>query len=394
MSLAEQAQEPFELYSTEIDADPFPFYRWLRDERPCYWSESGRIWILSRYEDVFRAAQDWETYSSARGNLIDEIPGRQGGSLGTSDPPRHDRLRALAQVAFTRRNLEHLIAPTIEAADAAAARIAQQREFDFVADFSSPLTVGIIFRMLGLPARDPVAMRRQLVLSISTDKARRGRNPELDAAFRELGEFVAEQVAERRKAPRDDVVTQLAEAEIDGDRLSEREVVLTTSMFVIAGVESLSSFMSVFALNLAEFADARRRLAREPSLIPQAIEESLRFNTSAQRFKRTLLRDVTLHGQTLREGDAVCLAYGAANRDERKFTNPDVYDIDRRPQGHLGFGSGKHFCIGSQFARLVTDTAMRRFLARVPDFALARREFDWLPSSNFRSPMALPFAVG
>jgi cytochrome P450 len=107
-----------------------------------------------------------------------------------------------------------------------------------------------------------------------------------------------------------------------------------------------------------------------------------------------LLRDVTLHGQTLREGDAVCLAYGAANRDKRKFTDPDVYDIDRRPQGHLGFGSGKHFCIGSQFARLVTDTAMRRFLAQVPDFALARREFEWLPSSNFRSPMALPFAVG
>jgi cytochrome P450 len=152
--------------------------------------------------------------------------------------------------------------------------------------------------------------------------------------------------------------------------------------------------MSIFALNLAEFADARRRLVSEPSLVPQAIEESLRFNTSAQRFKRTVMREVTLHGQTLREGDALCLAYGAANRDERKFINPDVYDIDRRPQGHLGFGSGKHFCIGSQFARLVTDTAMRRFLAQVPDFALAQRDFDWLPSSNFRSPMTLPFAVG
>lgn len=388
------AREPFELYSTAIDADPFPFYRRLRDEHPCYWSESGRIWILSRYDDVFRAAQDWETFSSARGNLIDEIPGRSGGTLGTTDPPRHDRLRALAQVAFTRRNLEHLIASTVAMADAAVDRILQGREFDFVSDFSSGVTVGMLFRMLGLPPRDAAEMRRQVVLSISTDKAKRGRNPELDAAFRDLGAFVADEVAKRRKTPTDDVITQLAEAEIDGDRLSDREVVLTTAMFVVAGVESLSSFMSIFALNLADYPDARRRIARDLALMPQAIEESLRFNTSAQRFKRVLTRDHELHGQSMRAGEAVALAYGAANRDERKFPDADRYDIDRRPIGHLGFGSGKHFCIGSQLARLVTDTAMRRFLTRVPDFTVTRRDFDWVPSSNFRSPMSLPFAVG
>jgi len=385
--------EPFELYSTAIDADPFPAYRRLRDEYPCYWSDSGRIWILSRYDDVFRAAQDWQTFSSSRGNLIDEIPDRAGGTLGTTDPPRHDRLRALAQAAFTRRSLEHLVAPTVAMADEAAERIARARSFDFVADFSSTITVGMLFRMLGLPPRDPAAMRHQVVLSISTDKARRGRNPELDAAFRELGEFVAGQVAERRKSPRDDIITHLAEAEIDGDRLSEREVVLTTSMFVVAGVESLSSFMSIFALNLADYPDARRRLVNDPALMPQAIEESLRFNTSAQRFKRVLTRDHVLHGQTMREGDSVMLAYGAANRDERKFPDPDRYDIDRRPQGHLGFGSGKHFCIGSQLARLITDAAMRRFLVHVPDFRVKHPDFAWVPSSNFRSPMALPFTT-
>ncbi len=391
---AEGTAEPFELYSTAIDADPFPFYRTLRDKHPCYWSPSGRLWILSRYDDVARAAQDWETFSSARGNLIDEIPGRSGGTLGTTDPPRHDRLRVLAQVAFTRRNLEHLVAPTVAMADEAAARVRAQGAFDFVADVSSPLTVGMIFRMLGLPPTDAVAMRRQVVLSISTDKARRGRNAELDAAFRDLGAFVADEVAKRRKAPTDDVITQLAEAEIDGDRLSDREVVLTTAMFVVAGVESLSSFMSIFALNLADFPDARRRIVDDPSLLPQAIEESLRFNTSAQRFKRVLTRDVALHGETMREGDAVALAYGAANRDERKFPDADRYDIDRRPVGHLGFGAGKHFCIGSQLARLVTGTAMRRFLAQVPEFTLRNRDFDWVPSSNFRSPISLPFAVG
>ena len=122
---------------------------------------------------------------------------------------------------------------------------------------------------------------------------------------------------------------------------------LTTATFVMAGVESLSSFMSVFALNLHDYPDARRRLVADPALIAAAIEESLRFNTSAQRFKRVAMRDVELHGKTIRAGDKVALAFGSANRDRRKFADPDRYDIDRRPLGHLGFGSGKHFCLGS-----------------------------------------------
>ena len=385
--------EVFDLYSTEIDANPFPSYEALRERHPCYWSESGRIWILSRYDDVAGAAQDWRTYSSLQGNLIDEIPGRAGGTLGTTDPPRHDRLRALARAAFMKKNLDHLIEPTIARARAALGRILTGSRFDFVAQFSSDITVGIIFQLLGLPERDPAEMRRKVVLSISTDKAARGRNPELDRAFRELGEFIADEVAARRRNPTDDLITRLAEAEIDGDRLSDRELVLTTAMFVVAGIESLSSFMSVFALNLSEFPDARRRLVQAPHLVPQAIEESLRFNTSAQRFKRVLTRDVALHGETMRAGDKVALAYGSANRDRRKFPNPDVYDIDRRPQGHLGFGAGKHFCIGSQFARLVTETAMTEFSRQVPDFELADRDVRWIPSSNFRSPVALPFEI-
>lgn len=389
----ERLSEPFDLYSPEIDADPFPFYGTLREHYPCYWCERGRIWVLTRYQDVASAAQDWETFSSARGNLVDEIPGRAGGTLGSTDPPRHDRLRALAQAAFMKKNLEHLVAPTVTLADGALDRILEARDFDFVADFSSEITVGAIFRLLGLPERDRAETRNKVLLAISTDKAVRGRNPALDAAFFELADFVREEVARRRADPDDDLVSRLAEAEIDGDRLSEREVVLTTSMFLIAGVESLSSFMSIFALNLCDYPDARRRVAREPALIPQAIEESLRFNTSAQRFKRTLTRDLELHGETMRAGDPVVLAYGAANRDWRKFPDPDCYDIDRRPQGHLGFGAGKHFCIGSQFARLITETAMGRFLARLPDFELRSDRFDWVPSSNFRSPMSLPFRV-
>lgn len=245
-----------------------------------------------------------------------------------------------------------------------------------------------------MPERDPAEIRRKVILSISTDKARKGRNEEQIAAFRELGEFLAAEVEARRRKPNDDLITRLAEAEIDGDRLSDREVVLTTSTFVMAGVESLSSFLSMFALNLHDYPGERGRVVADPALLAPAIEESLRFNTSAQRFGRTVRRAIELHGKRLRVGDKVVLAFGSGNRDHRKFPNPDRYDIERRPQGHLGFGAGKHFCLGSQMARMVTELAMRRFLDRIPNYSLTVDRIEWVPSSNFRSPVALPFAVG
>ena len=283
--------EAFDLYSPAIDADPFPGYAVLREEHPCYWSESGQLWILSRYDDVARAAQDWQTFSSTGGNLIDELPGRAGATLGTTDPPRHDRLRALSQAAFLRRSIEHLIAPTLDIADRSLDRILDARRFDFIEHYSSQITVGLLFRIMGLPPRDHSDIRRKVILAVSTDKAVKGRTPEHIAAFKDLSDFIAAEVTARRAAPRDDLITHLAEAEIDGDRLGEREIVLTAATFVMAGVESLSSFMSVFALNLHDHPDARARLVADPGLIAPAIEELLRFNTSAQRFKRTIARE-------------------------------------------------------------------------------------------------------
>jgi cytochrome P450 len=385
--------EALDLYSPAIDADPFPYYEILREQYPCYWSESAKLWIISRYDDIVEAARDWETFSSSQGNMVDELPGRAGATLGTTDPPRHDRLRALSQAAFSRKNTEHLIAPTLEIADRALDTVAERGELEFINDYSSQITVGLLFRTMGLPARDHTEIRRKVILAVSTDKAVKGRNPEHIAAFKELSDFLTAQVAERRQKPTDDLITHLAEAEIDGDRLSEREIVLTTATFVMAGVESLSSFMSMLALNLHDHPDARRRIVAEPTLMASAIEESLRFNTSAQRFKRTVMRETALHGQKLAAGDKVVLAFGSGNRDWRKYRNPDVYDIERRPQGHLGFGVGKHFCLGSQMARFVTEVAMKRFLERVPEYHLTCRKLEWNSSSNFRSPVALPFAT-
>ena len=167
--------EPFDLYSPDIDANPFPYYETLREQYPCYWSESGKFWILSRYDDIVQAGANWQTFSYSHGNLIDEIPGRAGATLGTTDPPRHDRLRALSQAAFMRRNLKQAAAQTIEIADAALDRIIEKKTFDFVEDFSSQITVGLLFKAMGLPPRDHNEIRRKVVLAISTDKSVKGR---------------------------------------------------------------------------------------------------------------------------------------------------------------------------------------------------------------------------
>lgn len=386
-------RKPFDLYSPDIDRDPFSMYEWLREEHPAYWNEQDKYWVLSRYEDVFNATQDWETYSSTGGNLIDEIPGRTNATLGTTDPPRHDRLRALAQAAFMKKNFEYITGPTLAAAQNAAETCARKGTFDFVADYSSTITVNVLMPLMGLPVLEPSEIRNKVVLAISTDRQVRGRNEELNAAFKWMTDFISVEVEKRRKDPQDDLVTRLAEAEIDGDRLTEKEVLLTTATFVMAGVESLSSFMTTMALNLHDHPNARERIIADATLMPQAIEESLRFNTSAQRFKRTIAKESELHGHTMHKGDRVVVAYGSANRDPRKFENPDVYDIDRNPRGHLGFGSGKHLCLGSQLARMVSEVAMNAFLARIPNFALVTRDFPWVQSSNFRSPKQLPFKV-
>lgn len=384
----------FDPYAPEIDADPFPAYRTLRDEHPCFWSAEAKMFVLSRYQDVTNALNDWTTYSSSKGNLMDELPGRAGSTLGSTDPPRHDRLRALVQAAFTKRSVDQLKEPTIALANAAVTQILDGKGGDFIDVFSSRITVGTLFRLMGLPAEDHAVIRRRVVTMIQTDPVSRQKGPEHVKAFEDMVAYIREQVAERRKAPRDDLITRLIAAEIDGDRLAESEIVMTSMTLVMAGVESLSSFMTMFALNLATFPQARRQLCGDLSRIGAAIEESLRYNTSAQRFRRILLKDTTLHGVEMKAGQFVCLAYGAANRDERKYVDADIYDITRNPRDHLGFGGGVHICLGTLMARLVTRTAMTEFLTRIPDYHVAAEKLDWNPSTTFRAPLALPIAVG
>jgi hypothetical protein len=205
--------------------------------------------------------------------------------------------------------------------------------------------------------------------------------------------YAARVIALRRAEPRNDLISNFALAEIDGDRLDDREVLLTTTTLIMAGVESLGGFMMMFAYNLATFGDAQQAVVANPALLPDAIEESLRFNTSAQRFRRRLMKDVTLHGQTMKEGDFVCLAYGAGNRDERQYPDPDRFDIGRKPRGHLGFGGGVHACLGTAIARLAVKIAFEEFHRVVPAYHRVADPLPWMPSSTFRSPLRLDISV-
>ncbi|MFM5931318.1 MAG: cytochrome P450 [Novosphingobium sp.] len=384
----------FDPYSPENDADPFPAYKVLRDDFPAFWCEEAGMWVLSRYDDILRALQDWRTYSSSKGNLVDELPGRAGATLGSTDPPRHDRLRARIQQAMLKSALEHTVEPLRLAARGHIEALRDRKRFDFVADFSSRVTLDLIFTLFQLPDEGREEVRDKAVLMTQTDPVLRAKNADQLAAYQWMADYAARLVEQRKKNPGQDLLSNFITAEIDGEKLLDKEVQLTVTTLIMAGIESLSGFLSMLGYNLASFPDARRALVADPTRIPDAIEESLRFNTSAQRFRRYLMQDVELHGQTLKAGDFVMLCYGSANRDARKFADPDRYDITRKPRGHLGFGGGVHACLGSALARLACQVTAEELLKAVPDFSLAESRFPWIPSSNFRSPQRLLLDVG
>ena len=295
---------------------------------------------------------------------------------------------------MTKRALDHILEPARASCAAHLGAIRDGDNFDFVNDIGSKITVDLLFYLFALPREGAEQVRDNAVLMVQTDPVTRQKNESHLAAFRWMADYAENLVQERKKNPGDDLLSNFITAEIDGEKLLDKEVQLTVTTLIMAGIESLSGFMGMFALNLADFPDARRALAANPALIPDAMEESLRFNTSAQRFKRCIQVDTELHGRTMKAGDFVMLAYGSANRDERMFENPDFYDITRKPKRHLGFGGGVHSCLGAMLARVACQIVFEEFLKAVPEFTRMDDKLSWVPSSNFRSPQALRLQKG
>ena len=380
----------FDPFSPEIDADPFPAYRRLREEFPCFWSEEANAWILSRFADIVAALNDWRRYSSTERQQCRRTaqPRRRDARHHRSAAPRPIAGADPARL----RQAQPRFADRTSSATSPARRpkaLRGRRRFDFVADFCGGFTVRVLSAALGMPPGDEEAVRRNAILMTQTDPVLRAKGPEHVAAFEWMKAYAADLIAERRARPRDDLISHFARAEIDGDRLTERELLMTTTTLIMAGCESLGGFLAMFGLNLADLPDVRRAVVADPARLGDAMEESLRYNTSAQRFRRRLSEDVELHGQAMRAGDFVVLAYGSGNRDERQYRDAEVYDLARRPRGHLGFGGSTHACLGATVARLATAIAMEEFHKVVPEYHRVDGDLPWMPSATFRSPLRL-----
>jgi cytochrome P450 len=391
----------YDPYSYEIDEDPYPVYRWMRDEAPVYRNERLGFFALTRFDDVLEAFLDWETYSSAEGTVL-ELMGSEisrGTMIIFMDPPRQTRYRNLVSKAFTPRRVSALAPKIREIAAGYLDGLVGRPRFDVVKEFSAKLPMDVISTLLGIPAAD-----RDLVRGWSNDLLHRDPgNPmpprrALEALGRILAYFDAA-LAERRARPRDDLMTALLDAELpneDGapERLSPVEIRSFINLLATAGNETVTKLLATACFWLARNPDERRLLAADPGLVPGAVEETLRYDPPSQYQGRTLTRDVTLHGVDMPKGSRVLLINGATGRDERRFPDADRYDVRRAIDLHLGFGHGRHVCLGASLARLESRIALEELLQRFADWEVAPDGIERMHSSNVRGFAGLELEIG
>jgi len=391
----------FNPYDPELHQDPYPVYRWLRDEAPVHHNERLRFYTLSRYADVFDALQTPETFISGKGVMVGLPAGDDGTAaaavplLITTDRPRHTQLRALVSRAFTPRRVARL-EPRIRAiARTLLDNLKGRHEFDLVRDFSAPLPTIVIAELLGVPPEDQEWFKEKSteVAQFDPTKVDRSRAAEAMGPALELGRYLAAVLEQRRKEPRDDLLTALLAAEIDGERLGESELIGFSFLLLVAGNETTTNLISNAAILLDRHRDQRRLLLEDPTRIPGAVEEFLRYDSPVQGLGRTLTAPVTLHGVTMPEGSKVLLLFGSANRDERRISEPERFDVLRDPNPHLAFGFGAHFCLGANLARLEARIAFEELLARLPDYRMTQARVERTCSGPIRGALSLPVAV-
>jgi cytochrome P450 len=352
---------------------PHAAYRRLRDQDPVSWlsGPDGGYWLLTRHADVRDASLDAAAFSSWRGTTgMDDPPGdRLEVSrliLINMDPPQHTRYRRLITRGFASRAVEQL-EPHVRAMCRGLIEAAAPRGGgDFVAEVAAPLPMRVILELLGVPDGDRAHL--QQLSNEMIDQA--GKDAGLAAAMRMYG-YAFELATARRKAPGDDLVSVLLQAEIDGERLTDGEFNAFFLLLVVAGNETTRNLISGGMLALLEHPEELAALRRDRALLPGAVEEMLRWTSPVAQFRRTAHHDVALHGRTIREGDKVILAHASANRDERAFVEPDRFDVRRTPNPHIAFGFGPHLCLGASLARLEARVMFEELLPRLDRIELA-----------------------
>jgi cytochrome P450 len=367
--------DPFDF---EIDVDPYPIWRRLREERPLYYNERYDFYALSRFEDVERGLVDWGTYSSARGTLLELIKADIEMPRGTfifSDPPEHSVHRGLLSRVFTPKKMS-AIEPKVRAFCARSLDpLVGAGGFDFITDLGAQMPMRTIGMLLGIPEGDQEALRDRIDDGL---KLADGTMPDVQARpALAQAEVFGDYIDWRAANPSDDLMTELLQAEyedVDGERkrLTREEVLNYINLLAGAGNETTTRLIGWTGKVLAEHPDQRRELVEDRTLIPGAIEELLRYEAPSPVNARYVTQAVEHHGEAVPEGSVMLLLNGSANRDDRRFADGDSFDIHRRIDHHVSFGYGLHFCLGAALARLEGRVALDEVLQRFPTW-----EVDW-----------------
>jgi cytochrome P450 len=384
-------------YDPQIWADPYPIYRRLREEAPLYYNEKYDFYALSRFEDCERGLIDHRTYISSRGPVLELIKSGVSiapGGLIFEDPPIHTHRRKLLARVFTPRRMNDLEPQAREFCQRNLDRLVGAEHFDFAADVGAHLPMYMIGMLLGIPEQDLDAVRQRADARLRTEV---GKPLEYDDHSFD-GEYFADYIDWRSKHPSDDLMSELLHAEFEDEtgavrRLSRREVLAFTSVLATAGAETTARLIGWAGKVLADHPDQRRALVEDPSLIPGAIEEILRFEPTTQSIARYVTRDVEHHGQTVPEGSAIVFVAASANRDEQQHPDGERFDIRREVRHHLTFGHGIHFCLGAALARLEGRVALEEILKRFPEWEVDAQGAKLASTTTVRGWEKLPVHV-
>lgn len=381
------------LFTVEARRDPYALYDQLRAVGPVIHDARSDRWMLLDHASVRRALDDHETFSS----LVSPPPSAPSNWFIFTDPPRHAKLRALVLRAFTPRSVAGLEPRIREIAESLLAPALARGDMDMARDFAIPLPIMVIAEVLGAAPGDHLRLRRWsdgIVTLIDTlqggAEAERAVHDFL-AVHAEMAGYVAALLDERRTAPRDDLLTRLVQAEVDGERLSEAEILGFFELLLLAGHETTTNLIDNAVLSLVDHPEAWARLRAEMQLLPVAIEEVLRHRSPVQVVFRLTRRETEAGGKTIPAGRLVLVMIGAANRDPKVFAEADRFRVDRQPNPHVGFGHGIHFCVGAPLARLEARVALQVLLQRAREIELATLE-PWEPRQAFHvhGPTRLP----
>lgn len=354
------------LLSPDFYVAPDSLYAWMRDHAPVYWDNISGLWGIARYDDLMHVSKNWKTFSSAQGSRPESsVP-----SMINFDPPEHNRRRGIISAGFTPRRVQDHEPFLRQTVDDLIDRVIERGECDFVRDIATPLPMFMIGELMGLPQADHAQLLEWSDLfATGGDEVREDVGPAVQA----YATYISEKISARRGSDSEDLVSLAVNADLEGEPLSDVDLVFETMLVLVGGDETTRHVISGGLEALLRHPSEMAKLRDDPSKLATAIEEMLRWVTPIKNMNRTATRDVELRGQRIREGDRLLLLYPSANRDAEVFEDPFRFNIDRSPNQHVSFGGyGRHHCLGAQLARLEIRILFEALLERVPDLELLR----------------------